>query len=118
MSAPDIGTPGHAAALLCETWPDGIPAAHYSRAVSIVLQSIGWTPPLPKHHRVGALVAGLLAHGPMTYAMLEQATRLSTNSVARGLKACGAVVVREERKKIGRGRATRWYGLPGKAATP
>lgn len=100
------------AALLKAAWPDGIPVEHYERATAIVLQAIGWQPKPPKYQRVGELVGALLRQkGPMTYEELQRATRLSVGSVSNGIKACGAVVMRRERRK-GSPRDVLWYGIP------
>lgn len=113
----DAGTPEYAAEALKEGWPGGLPVADYGKAVAMVLAAMGWKPKPPKHQRVGRLVAGLLKeHGPMTYAQIEKAARLSAGSVANGLKTCGAVVVRQQpngKKGKGGGKPVNWYGLPG-----
>lgn len=100
--------------------PETIFAHDYPTAVRLVLAAVGWAPPPPKNQRVGLLVASCLqARGAMTYAALQTATGLSVGAVANGLKACGAVIVRQERKKAdgkGSSKPTNWYGLPPEGA--
>lgn len=102
--------------MLRKVWPTGIPAESYGAAVVMVLEVVGWEEKPPRHQRVGLLVGDMLkARGPMTYAQLQEATRLSVGAVANGLKACGAVVVRQSSNgKSGKGsKPINWYGLPG-----
>lgn len=102
--------------MLLAVWPHAISAFDYAAAVRGVLAAVGWRPPPPKNQRVGMLVAEQLrTSGPMTYAMLQDLTGLSVGAVANGLKACGAIVVRQTRPSRsgkGSGKATNWYGLP------
>ncbi|MBN9687159.1 MULTISPECIES: hypothetical protein [unclassified Corallococcus] len=110
------GDTTRASELLQAAFPGGITVAEFERAAAVVLKAVGWTPKPPPHQRVGALVRDALkGRGPMTYEQLQEATGLSVGAVSNGLKASGAIVVRQFHRKSsgsGSGKPTNVYGLP------
>lgn len=110
------GDTNRAAELLQAAFPGGITVAEFERAAAVVLKAVGWKPKPPPHQRVGSLVRDALKRrGAMTYEQLQTATGLSVGAVANGLKASGAIVVRQFHRKSagsGCGKPTNVYGLP------